>query len=368
MMKKFVLALLCLASAPVFALSVTTYNTGIAHNFVGLAKERVPFITDTLSKFDSDVLCLQEVWDKKDRKEVIRALEKNYPYIHTVDLKKKRADKAPTCRIKQLFGDGKFVSCALSTCKGKEGDEYTDCILNKCGTPLQNLIDEDRQCATALMSAVDKSSVGAIATVLNPFVRAPLFAYGGSNGLILLSKKKFAKTEYIDWTEDSTLNRRGALVATFDSGETVYCTHLTANQTSIPYTGKFASWEAENRFQVEKLVEQALDHNEGALILGDFNISPSLPEFEIDGDFEANYSIFEDAGFDASVDYMTNTRCTFCADNTLVGGGKNMLLDHVFSTGLTPVSSKRVFDRKVIINGKEENLSDHYGVFANFAQ
>ncbi len=367
-MKKFLLALMSLCATQVFALSVTTYNAGIAHNFVPLAKERVPFITEALSQFDTDVLCLQEVWDKKDRKAVISALEKDYPFIHTVDLKKKRADKAPTCKIKQLFGDGKFVSCALSTCKGKEGDEYTDCILNKCGGPLQNLINEDRQCATALMSQVDKSSLGAIATVLNPLVRAPLFAYGGSNGLILLSKKKFAKTDYVDWTEDSTLNRRGALAATLESGETVYCTHLTANQTSIPYTGKFASWEAENLFQVEKLVEKALDHNEGAIVLGDFNISPSLPEFEIDGDFEANYSVFEQAGFDASVDYMTNTRCTFCADNTLIGGGKNMLLDHVFSVGLSPLSSKRVFDRKVIIEGKEQNLSDHFGIFANFEE
>lgn len=367
-MKKLFLALVCLFSTSAFALSVTTYNAGIAHNFVALAKERVPFITDALAKIDTDVLCLQEVWDKKDRKTVTAALQKNYPYIHTVDLKKKRADKAPTCRVKQLFGEGKFVTCALTTCKGKEGDEYTDCILNKCGGPLQNLIDEDRQCATALMSQVDKSSVGAIATVLNPFVRAPLFAYGGSNGLILLSKKKFAQTGYVDWTEDSTLNRRGALVATFDSGESVYCTHLTANQTSIPYTGKFASWEQENLFQVERLVEKALVHSEGAIILGDFNISPDLPQFGIEGDFAANYTVFEQAGLDASVDYMTDPRCTFCTDNTLVDGGKNMLLDHVFSVGLTPLNSKRVFDGKVVIEGKEQNLSDHFGVHANFAE
>lgn len=365
-MKKILMALACLISTSAFALSVTTYNAGIAHNFVALAKERVPFITAELSKFETDVLCLQEVWDKKDRESVVSALQKDYPYIHMVDLKKKRADKAPTCRVKQLFGKDKFVTCALSTCKGKEGDEYTDCILNQCGGPLQNLIDEDRQCATALMSQVDKSSLGAIATVLNPFVRAPLFAYGGSNGLILLSKQKFAKTDYVDWTEDSTLNRRGALVATFASGESVYCTHLSANQTSIPYTGKFASWEAENLAQVEDLVSRSLDHSQGAIVLGDFNVSPALPMFDIEGDFEANYRIFEQAGFDASVDYMSRPGCTFCADNTLVGGGKNMLLDHVFSVGLTPVSSKRVFDRKVIIEGREQNLSDHFGVHALF--
>ena len=366
-MKLILLALSFVLSAPVWALSVTTYNTGIAHNFVGLAKERVPFITKELSNFKTDVLCLQEVWDKKDRKTVMKALEKDYPFVHTVDMKMKRADKAPTCHIKQLFGKDKFVTCALTTCKGTEGDEYTDCILNKCEQPLKTLIADDRQCATALMSAVDKSSLGAIATVLNPFVRAPLFAYGGSNGLILLSKKKFAKTSYIDWTEDSTLNRRGALVATLVGGETVYCTHLTANQTSIPYTGKFASWEEENKFQVEALVSDALDHREGALIMGDFNISPNLPEYGIEGDFEANYSVFEDAGLEASVNFNANPQCTFCKSNTLVGGGKDMLLDHIFSTGLNPISTTRVFDRKVTIEGKEENLSDHFGLHMNFA-
>lgn len=360
---KFVMTLAFLVTSfSTWALSVTTYNAGLANNYVPLTKERTPFIMKELAAFKTDILCLQEVWEKKDRETIVKNLKKDYPYIHLVDLKQKRASKAPTCRIKQLFGDGKFVSCSLKECKGVEGDAYTECILNKCGGALTNLIKSDRECATALMSQVDKSAIGAVATVLNPLVRAPLFTYKGSNGLILLSKKKFASTDYLDWSDDSTLSRRGALKATLESGEEVFCTHLSANLTNVPYTGKFGSWEGENKVQAEYLAEKALMAREGSIILGDFNFSPSMPEVGVDGDLEENYEIFSRAGLDVSIDYTANPSCTFCEANTLVGESKDMILDHVFSSGLTPVRARRVFENKVQINGQAHNLSDHYGV------
>ena len=351
-----------------WALSVTTYNAGLANNYVPLAKERTPFIIEKLSAFKTDILCLQEVWDKGDRKELIKKLQKDYPFIHTVDLKQKRTSKAPACRIKQLFGDDKFVSCTLKQCKGTEGDAYTECILNKCGAPLQNLISSDRECATALMSQVDKSAIGAITTVLNPLVRAPLFTYKGSNGLILLSKRKFAETGYLDWSDDSTLSRRGALTVTLESGEEVFCTHLTANLTNVPYTGKFGSWEAENKVQSEYLAEAALMAPRGSILMGDFNFSPDFPEDGIEGEFAESYDIFARAGLDLSTEYTQNLTCTFCQSNTLITETKDMILDHVFSSGLTPVRAQRVLDQKIMINGEAHHLSDHFGIEMTFKE
>jgi exonuclease III len=75
-----ILALLITSSVFGKGLKVTTYNAGLAYTFVPLAKERFPEVVKALKKHDSDVLCLQEVWTKKDRKKLMKALQNEYPH------------------------------------------------------------------------------------------------------------------------------------------------------------------------------------------------------------------------------------------------------------------------------------------------
>ncbi len=130
-MKLFILLLL--TSSSLYAgtgtsLKLTTFNVGLAHTFVHHAKERLEPISERLQKLDSDIVCIQEAWTKKDRKKIKKALKKTYPHLHMTKIKQLKAKKAPVCKIKELFGKGRFVSCMQKQCGGLDGDEFTDCI------------------------------------------------------------------------------------------------------------------------------------------------------------------------------------------------------------------------------------------------
>ena len=57
-MKKILFITLCVFSHIALSKSVMTYNVGLAHTFVPLAKERLPHIMDALKREQGDVVCL----------------------------------------------------------------------------------------------------------------------------------------------------------------------------------------------------------------------------------------------------------------------------------------------------------------------
>ena len=346
-------------------LSVETFNTGLAHTYVPLAKERLPFIIDKIKTNQSDVICLQEVWRKKDRKKIVKRLKADYPHAFYSKIKQVRTKKSPACKIKNLFGDGRFVSCTLKNCGGKEGDDFTNCVLNTCGGPMERLKNENRMCANALLAQVGKSSFSAISQVLNPLRGASLFAYGGGDGLLVLSRKSFAKKEILDLSDISTLNKRAALVVTLHSGESIACTHLTANLTSsVAYAGKFSSWKEENKKQIEKLVNFQKKNTKETILTGDFNCA--FGNADLDPDWEDNCQIILDDGYDNKF-VETSSKCTYCSSNTLVSDDeKDILIDHIFTKNISILSQKRTREEFIRINDKEENLSDHFGLRAVF--
>ena len=200
---------------------------------------------------------------------------------------------------------------------------------------------------------------------MRPIRKAGLYAYGGSNGLMLLSREPMADAGVLDFTDIATLNRRQALYidVPFEEGNTrVYCTHLSADLSSIaPYPGSFDSWGDENAAQVQRLVEHAADVENVALV-GDFNcgmagegLAAELPD---------SCQIALDAGYlDPVVDL--SSECTWCADN-LLNADDNVehesLIDHIFTRGLNPQSAERAYTGTVDIgDGVTTSLSDHYG-------
>lgn len=359
-MKTFLLLAIILSNTA-FSKTLMTYNVGLAHTFVPLAKERLPHLISALRKEQADVVCIQEAWKKKDRKKMVQKLKDIYPYSFMSEIKQTRSKNSPTCKRTDLFGDGKFVSCTRLECKGLEGDEFTDCVLNKCQDSLKKLRTENRECATGLMAQVGKGTFGTLVAVFNPFYGAGLFTYKGSNGLILLSKKEISNKKILDMSDISTLTRRQALVANIDN-QKIVCTHLSADLTKdVPYSGVFKDWKEENMVQVDRLVREFEDTKESTVLMGDFNCGFENLAYGLHGSFENACKKIIGSGYS---NYFKNYKptCTYCVNNTLSDGSLKMMIDHMFVKGSEITSGEKVFTEKVQIKGRQHNLSDHFGL------
>lgn len=369
------LLLVALTSVPSHAekpvLKVETWNVGLAHGFVDNAAERLPKIVEALQESKADVICMQEAWEPDDRWVLRSSVQSAYPYKYSTKVRQHRASKAPVCKTSDLFGEGKFVSCLTDSCGGTSGDDKTDCIIEKCGPALEALKTTKPECANALMAQVGKSSVAALWNVVRPTRKTGLFAYGGSDGLLMVSRRPLLDSETIDFTDISTLNRRRAIVANVPIGDTtvaVACTHLTADLSTIaPYPGPFDGWGPENRAQVDRLLER-MQGDGPAVLMGDFNCGLPDDSLGLIGELADSCSALEAAGYEDPSRTIWPA-CTWCADNTINAAGEgehtNALIDHVYLRGLVAVDGGVTYDQVVPIKiGREHvqsSLSDHYG-------
>ena len=191
----------------------------------------------------------------------------------------------------------------------------------------------------------------------------------------MLSKHALGSTEFERF--ESTVVTRIALHATVeipDFGQTdVYCTHLTAQLTDLPYPGEmFDSYQAEQAAQIDALLgwirETAVSGQ--VVLMGDMNTGPAVGE--LDAQFADNYAKFTAAGLRNPYLEADSPVCTTCAENTLTGGSGNEAIDHVFfdfgdrTDGLGVPTSERILDetREVETSEgtKQIHLSDHFGV------
>ena len=346
-------------------LRVETYNVGLAHGFVEMAADRLPAISANLGEQQSDVLCLQEAWEPGDRAEIMRSMQDTYPHSYMQPVEQLYAEDAPACKRKELFGEDRFVSCMTSACDGKEGDELTDCIVSECGPILRDLRDESPQCATAVMAQVGKPALRAIWTVVRPIRRSNLFAYGGSDGLMMLSRYPLNNTGELNFTDIATLNRRRALHAEISvDGQDVrvYCTHLTAMlDGQAPYPGAFDSWADENLAQVDRLLEHAAEHDGPVVIAGDLNTGPEQQEPRLDPEMPDSHQRIVDAGYDDPA--LLLGVCTYCGDNSLNEPDAGLkLIDHIYVQGIDARDGARTRDAiATLSDGTQSHLSDHFG-------
>ncbi len=352
-------------------LRVETWNVGLAHGFVDNAADRLPHIAEALEASKADVICLQEAWEPADRFALRSGVENAYPYKHNTKVRQHKASTAPVCKKADLFGEDKFVTCLLGPCGNTSGDDQVDCIIQQCGPVLTALKTDKPECANALMAQVGKSSVAALWNVLRPVRKTGLFAYAGSDGLMMLSRRPIENPRTIDFTDISTLNRRRALVADIPIGDTtvaVACTHLTADLDAIvPYPGPFPGWSDENRTQIDRLID-TLNGDGPVVMMGDFNCGFTDDSVGLVGELEDSCKAIEAAGYldPARTEWPA---CTWCQDNTInaadEGEHKNSLIDHIFLRGLVPVAGGVVYDQTVPLKTRSgtapSSLSDHYG-------
>lgn len=350
------------------ALKLTTYNTGLAHGYVPLASKRIAPILNSLKNHDSDVLCLQEVWEKNDRYLFHDELKETYPHWFFTKIKNTKTQSAPSCKVNNLFGKDKFVTCLLKNCSNLPSDESTSCLMNKCQHSLIKLKEDNKDCANALMAKVGQSPVKAILTLLNPLWAQGLFAYKGSDGLMVFSKFPIIKKEVVDFSKIATLNRRRALKITIEKDKkehAILCTHLTANlEGEAPYTGKFKNWEEENKEQLAILLNDKglLKETRPTYILGDLNCGFANPTVPLEDAMVKSCNQILNSDF-FNPFYESPVGCTFCPDNNLLSPTASPIaIDHILTRNVMIREKKRVFDELIFIDDKPQNLSDHYGL------
>ncbi len=361
------------------SLKVSSYNVGLALNFVPYTNERLVVNRELLADYDSDVLCLQEVWLDEQVEAIKQALQGTYPEIYTVPAEQIFSEAA-ACTDEEITP---FAQCVTAQCPGLSGADLVACAPVQCGGPLFAL---PPVCLDAVLGSVGIPDVTVQAVVDAVTQPAGKFAYDGALGLILASKYPLQAREFQDFIDDSTSNHRGALYAEIELNKqthVVACTHPTANLSiDYPTSGKHGSWEGENRFMQEQMIAfaNAKAGNNPIFFGGDFNCSIANPANGVDGEFAANCQLWRDNGFsDPAAEQLP---CTFCYEENLLlkpeGNSGGTQLDHVFIKNLDASArtvARRVFDDPVSIEAlvppselKPEDSpqlthpSDHYGV------
>jgi endonuclease/exonuclease/phosphatase family metal-dependent hydrolase len=357
-------------SAPPVALSVVTYNAGLAVGFVEAAEPRAPLVIEAIAALDADVICLQEVWRPDHVDQLKAAAAARFP--HALFL-----EPDPGTTGAAACSDADLVD--LAACAEQNGcpevctDDLVTCVLTNCG---QEFGAVPADCNACLQANVGKAYDDVLATCTSESTE---YAFGGSFGIGLLSR--FPISGQSSTVFESTTNRRAVIQASLatDLGPaTAFCTHLSAVFADIPHPGEpDVTWEIEQAAQIDQLVALTQGASGLTLVMGDTNTGPAGDGYV--AEVPENYQKFLAAGLSNPYTSLPGHLCTFCADNPIVAKGNDdtlsVLIDHVLVRGLPPeaqVAGRRLLDQGITVDncGAEiaTALSDHYGVHLTFTQ
>ncbi|MCP4674961.1 MAG: hypothetical protein GY854_05540 [Deltaproteobacteria bacterium] len=347
-----------------------TYNAGLATGFVDYADERQPAIGEGVAALEADVVCLQEVWLPEQIEALKSATENTFEHSYVEitqdDLDAGTGDGGLTggaCSEEEI---DTFGGCVRDHCSEVETSELTTCAFANCGTEFGNLSSD---CVTCVAANIG----GTIDEILETCGSSEggSMTYEGHNGLMLLSKHPLKASNFFVFK--SFLNRRVVLHARIDTealgAVDLFCTHLTANLSSVTYSGEYASWEDERAAQIDTMIDyidQTKTGTNPVVLMGDMNCGPATDLVE--AEFQENYTKFENGGFDAPYLDDPESTCTWCAENPLTGGGHNSIIDHVLMKDMpedVTYTTKRLLDDPITIESGgqtiDTRLSDHYG-------
>lgn len=345
--------------------TVASYNGGLAIGFVDGAESRVAAVADAAAGIDADVVCLQEIWLPDQISAVASAATASFPHQHFPDPLPSATTGDPACADGEL---DELIGCAETNCGDTCNDDLVGCVFDNCAIPFISL---PKPCMACVMSEVGQ----AIDVVAGSCESVPeAYAYDDSFGIGILSKHPLKSVEQL--TFESTTNRRAALHAVVDGpdGEVdVYCTHLTAILTGIPYPRDSGSWAQESGEQVDQLIQWVADTRTSTklvVVAGDMNTGPAVGA-TITAEADENYQKFVAAGW--TNPYLeAGPECTYCAANPLVDDeSPSVLLDHVFRVDAAEFQSAvRILTQEIEAESCGETipaaLSDHYGVSVTF--
>jgi endonuclease/exonuclease/phosphatase family metal-dependent hydrolase len=350
--------------APAPETRIGTYNAGLARGFVAHVEERAPRILEAFPADELDVLCVQEYWDDADWEALATRVSGTLPHRFRRPAEVEMGATA-SCEPGAL---DPVDACVRASCAGVSSAELTDCALANCGTQLEALPEDCFSCLAANVALGDLALIRSICESAG----GGRYAYGGSFGTGILSRHPLAETDSL--LLDATTNRRAVLYARIPDtaiGEVhFFCTHLTANLSSVPYTGDYTGWPEEQAAQIQRLVAWTREKAPSGRIVvaGDLNSGPALPG--ITGELEANFAMWGAAGLRSAYAAQADVACTYCDDNPLnLGsmGGEGGLIDHVMlGAGLRAGSGRRFLDDaiEIVVGGVPQTsaYSDHYGL------
>jgi hypothetical protein len=369
------------------ALTITSYNMGLALNFVPYTSERLVANESLLSNYDSDVICFQEVWLPEQLDAISTAVSANFPYQYSAAPEQVFSETA-ACTNAEIAG---LENCANTLCTDLSGSDLVSCATSQC---LADITALPSACQDAVIGGVGIPNITVDELVSRVTQPTGKFAYDGSLGLLIASRYPLNNTVFQDFIDNSSGNHRGALYAEIVANRQAHvigCTHPTANLSATinyPTSGNFASWEAENRFMQEQMITfvNNLAGDKPIYFAGDFNCSFANPSNGVKGEYQDNCQLWLDDGFvDPTAEQLP---CSFCSEENLVlnpqntsggaGGEGDALLDHIFVKNVTnenEISAERVFDDPVEIEALDPpqelqpadspqltHPSDHFGV------
>jgi len=339
--------------------SVITYNAGLATGFVPAAEERTQPVADALAATEADIICLQEVWYEDHIQTVKDTTADTFPHSFFPAPNQLQLDE-PACQDGELDS---LLSCMEDNCTDICADDIPGCLLSNCPIQFLGLGKDCNRCTQANVGATP-SEIAAVCET-----ETIEYSYGGSFGTGLLSKHPIVSTKEL--LLESTTSRRSVLHAVVDlpGGEAdVYCTHLTAIFSLIPYPREEGSWAEEQRVQVETMVDfiDSSSTHDTVVVMGDMNNGPAVGNSE--AEYPEHYALLEGMGM--SNPYVeAEGECTFCNTNNLTSTDSdeaNRVIDHVFVKGHTTATPSRVYDQAMDTESCGEaipgHLSDHYGV------
>ncbi len=383
-----------------------TFNIALAGAFIPHENERRQPLADAIAASESDVLCIEEAWRQSDKDLIVAAAKATFPYAVSIehDLATPIDDPAdkngktpepyttPPCGTPDLVDKmNAAIACVAASCSTIPGSEdgqttSTDCAAMHCTGAAGALIAGDAdalRCYGCLASSLPTSTLKDIRVSCTTDVNAGL-AFGGQNGLVILSKLPLRETGAR--VLPGTWNRRVILYATADlpGGGSVdlYCNHLSPifDDITLPYTGRYGAgqsgsqaWAAEQLLQAQKLVafvESRTGAAGKAIIAGDFNASS---KYEEDGKtvLYAEGTLTKgllDKELVHAVAAGYAPECTYCGSNANVGDSTahDVWIDHLYLWGATAEgveSTERTYDEDVVaVTGGKVPLSDHYGL------
>jgi endonuclease/exonuclease/phosphatase family metal-dependent hydrolase len=340
--------------------SFLTFNTAlVAHT--GNLDERLAAIARDLPKTNADVVCLQELWQPSMVDTLVSLVKKDYPYAHW-----SVAEGGPAvgCSADET---GVLSGCFIENCaEAADGDRVT-CVVANCADEFTEVSTECQNCVLNNQT-LPPADIASTCELLDENA----VAYDNQNGLLLLSNYPLKSKDYRPF--ESSFGDRGVLSAQIETAllpsVDLFCTHLAATQTDIPYPGEYGSWEGERAAQVEELldfVDTTQSAHASAVVMGDMNCGPkgdTVVGEDVDG---FNLLLASELG----AEYLKGElSCTFCAENTLAGTETaSVLIDHVLFSGLPDNVQQRmdrVFDTPVTLEVDDKPVktyrSDHFGL------
>jgi len=350
-------------------LTAVTFNGGLARGFVDYADDRAQHVSDAVAALDVDLVCVQEIWQPEHVDMLGTAAQTTLPNQLFLEPLPDDNPGEPACPADATEVQA-LETCARDNCSAALPDDLADCVLGNCFAEFSAISVECNQCIAANVGGTIDDAFTACTE------SSQAYAYGGAFGIGILTREAVTTSDSSVFA--STFNRRAVLYAELETGALgtvhVFCTHLTAIFSSIPWPKPTGSWQEEQLLQITEMRDY-IDEKAGVggtvIVLGDFNTGPGGSDWV--QEYETNFDALAD-GFTVPFLDSPNAVCTFCDTNPLNGGidhDTSVLIDHILVRNFAGTTdAMRVLDGplNITVDGTpvETTYSDHYGVQVAF--